>query len=107
MRFYISKLQLMWNGAVDAVAALVSAGIALLASRLHTNLINTQLKVLASLFIMSMCASCAIFLTANVSDRFLSYGGHLLFYMFYTFTITISRYSVCLKLPIHLYSILY
>lgn len=82
----------MWNGAIEAVSALLSAAIALLASRLHTSFINTKLKVLFVLFSMSWCASGAIFLTANASTRFLSYGGYMIFYIFYTFTITISRY---------------
>lgn len=86
--------QMMWNGAVEAVTTLLSAMIALLASRLHTSFINTKLKVLLALFTMSLCASGAIFLAANASDRFLSYVGHVIFYAFYTFTITISRYCI-------------
>lgn len=82
----------MWNGAVEAISTLLSAGIALLASRLHTSYINTKLKVYLVLFTMSLCASGAIFLTANAPNRFLSYGGYMIFYMFYSFTITISRY---------------
>lgn len=81
----------MWNGAADAIATILSVVVALLASRVHTNSINTQLKVMAALFAMSLCASGSIILTANVSNRFVSYGGYLLFYIFYTFTITISR----------------
>lgn len=81
----------MWNGAVDAITTTLSVVVALLASRVHTNSINTKLKVMAALFVMSLCASGSIFLTANVSNRFVSYGGYLLFYIFYIFTITISR----------------
>lgn len=83
----------MWNGAVEAVSTLLSAIIALLASRLHSSYINTKLKIHLALFTMSLCASGAIFLTANAPTRFISYGGYILFYMFYTFTITISRYT--------------
>lgn len=82
----------MWNGAVDAITTILSVVVALLASRVHTNSVNTKLKVMAALFTMSLCASGSILLTANVSNRFVSYGGYLLFYIFYTFTITISRY---------------
>lgn len=81
----------MWNGAIEAITTLISAAIALLASRLHSSFINTKLKVLMALFTMSLCASGAIFLTANASHRFISYAGHVIFYAFYTFTITISR----------------
>lgn len=82
----------MWNGAVDAVTTILSVVVALLASRAHTNSLNTKIKVMAALFAMSLCASGSIILTANASNRFVSYGGYLLFYVFYTFTITISRY---------------
>lgn len=86
-----NRPEVMWNGAVDAVTTILSVAVALLASRVHTNSINTKLKVMAALFGMSLCASGSILLTANVSNRFLSYVGYLLFYVFYTFTITISR----------------
>lgn len=95
----------MWNGAVDAITTILSILAALLASRVHTNAINTKLKVMAALFAMSLCASGSIILTANVSNRFVSYGGYLLFYIFYTFTITISRYlhpSIDFLLPLEL-----
>lgn len=82
----------MWNGAVEAISTLSGAAVTLLASRLHANLINTNLKILSALCTMSMCASASIFLTANVSSRFVSYAGYLLFYVFYNFTITVSRY---------------
>lgn len=82
----------MWNGAVEAISTLCGATVTLLASRLHANLINTNLKVLSALCTMSMCAGASIFLTANVSSRFVSYAGYLLFYVFYNFTITVSRY---------------
>lgn len=81
----------MWNGAIEAISTLSGAAVTLLASRLHANLINTNLKVLFALCTMSLCASAAIFLTANVSSRFVSYIGYLLFYVFYNFTITVSR----------------
>lgn len=90
----VLHLQSMWNGAIEATSAILSATVALLASRLHANFINTKTKVLAILFALSFCASAAIFLTANASHRFESYAGYLIFYMFYTFTITISRYSI-------------
>lgn len=83
----------MWNGAVEAVTTLLCAMIALLASRLHSNVINTKVKVLTSLFIMSIFASVAIFLTGNANHRFVSYAGYMIFYMLYTFTITIARYK--------------
>lgn len=76
---------------MEAIATLLSAGVALLASRLHASYINTQFKIHLALFTMSLCASGAIFLTANAPNRFLSYGGYMIFYMFYSFTITISR----------------
>lgn len=82
----------MWNGAIEAITTLISAVVALLASRLHASLINTKLKVLLALFTMSLCASGAIFLTANAPHRFVSYAGHVIFYACFTFTITISRY---------------
>lgn len=81
----------MWNGAVEALTTLLSAIVALLASRLHMSFLNTKLKVLGVLFTMSLCVSAAIFLTVNVSDRFLSYAGYVIFFIFYSFTITISR----------------
>lgn len=84
-------LQVMWNGAVEAVATLFSAAIALLASRLHLNYINTKFKIQLALFVMSMCASGAIFFASNAPNRFLSYISYILFCMFYNFTITISR----------------
>lgn len=84
----------MWNGAVEAISTILSATIALLASRMHTSFLNTKFKVLLVLCSMSLCASGAIFLTANVPNRFLSYGGFVTFYMFYTFTITVSRYKI-------------
>lgn len=85
----------MWNGAVEAISTLSGAAITLLASRLHANLINTNLKVLSALCAMSMCASASIFLTANATSRFVSYAGYLIFYVFYNFTITVSRYFFC------------
>lgn len=77
---------------MDAITTILSVAVALVASRVHTNSINTKVKVMAALFVMSLCASGSILLTANVSHRFVSYCGYLLFYVFYTFTITISRY---------------
>lgn len=81
----------MWNGAVEAVTTLLCAIIALLASRLHSSVINSKLKVLFVLFVLSIFASGGIFIAANTSDRFMSYAGYMMFYMLYTFTITISR----------------
>lgn len=82
----------MWNGAVEAISTLSGATVTLCASRLHANLINTNLKVLSALCTVSICASASIFLTANAPSRFISYAGYLLFYIFYNFTITVSRY---------------
>lgn len=84
----------MWNGAVESLTTLLSAGVALLSSHLHASVINTKIKILAALFVMSLGASAAIFLTANASNRFVSYAGYLAFYAFYIFTITVSRYQI-------------
>lgn len=86
-----NRPEVMWNGAVEAIATLLSATIALLASRLHTNVLNSKIKILLVLFIMSIFASGAIVLLANTSSRLISYIGYMMFYLFYTFTITISR----------------
>lgn len=83
--------QFMYNGAVEAATTLLSATIALLASRLHSSVINSKIKVLSVLFVMSMFVSGAIFLTGNATHRFVSYAGYMMCYMLYTFTITIGR----------------
>lgn len=84
-------MQHIWNGAVDAIATLLCAGIALLASRFHTNVLKTQRKKIILLGMLSLCLSGAIFLMANTNSRYIAYGGYTLFYMVYTFTVTISR----------------
>lgn len=81
----------MWNGAVEAVTTLLCAAIAMLASRLHSSFLNSKLKILWILFTLSIFASGAIFLTGNAGHRFVSYAGYMIFYMLYTFTITIAR----------------
>lgn len=81
----------MYNGAVEAATTLLSATIALLASRLHSGVINSKVKVLSMLFMMSMFVSGAILLTGNATHRFVSYAGYMMCYMLYTFTITIAR----------------
>lgn len=81
----------MWNGAVDAASTLLAAIVALLASRLNENIVNTRGKVLWSLFVLSLLSSATIIFMANTSMRFVSYGAYMIFYMFYIFTITVAR----------------
>lgn len=82
---------MIWNGAVDAVIALLCTLVALFASRLHSNILNTKLKMLSVLCLLSLGVSVAIFLLTNLGSRLISYGAFLMFYAFHTFTITISR----------------
>ncbi|XP_031621423.1 thiamine transporter 2-like [Contarinia nasturtii] len=102
-----NRPEVMWNGAIEAISTLISATIALLVGRLRTNYINTKSKVNSVLFVMSLCASCAIFLTANAPNRFLSYGGYILFYMFYNFTITLSSAEIAKELPKDSYGLIF
>lgn len=80
----------IWNGAVEACTTLLSASVALLASRLHENALNLR-RMLWLIVILSLLQGCGIFVAANTTSRFVSYGGYMFFYIFYTFTITISR----------------
>ncbi|XP_031621420.1 folate transporter 1-like [Contarinia nasturtii] len=102
-----NRPEVMWNGAIEAVATLFSAAIALLASRLHVNYINTKFKIQLVLFALSMSASGAIFVASNAPNRFLSYVSYILFCMFYNFTITISSAEIAKELPDDSYGLIF
>lgn len=81
----------MWNGAIEACATISGATVALLASKIHEGAWTRQQK-LWFLVVFSILQGTGLFVAANTSDRFVSYAGYMLYYILYTFTITISRY---------------
>lgn len=76
---------------MEAGTTLVCAGVALLASRLHENVFKTRPKLIGLLFTQSAFLSIAVFLMSTATHRYSSYAGYTIFYICYTFTVTISR----------------
>lgn len=85
-----NRPEVIWNGAVEAITTLLSASVALLASRIHENALNLR-RMLWLIVTLSLLQACGIFVASNTTSRFVSYAGYMAYYIFYTFTITISR----------------
>jgi len=93
-----NREEVMWNGAVEACATLLGATVALLASRVHKSTRSTIQK-LGYLLLFSLMQGGGLFIAASTTNRFVSYAGYLLFYILYTFTITISSAEIAKDLP--------
>lgn len=81
---------LVWNGAVEAVNTLLGAGVAILAGYVYTDRLS-RVAVLWMLVVCSVCEGGALVLASQTTLRIVSYIGYLLFYVMYSFTITVAR----------------
>lgn len=89
----------IWNGAVEATNTLLGAGIALLAGHLHDAggngwLSRRRRNVLVALVVLSLCQGAAIAVASQTTERTISYVAYSVFYVLYTFTITVASAEV-------------
>lgn len=86
-----SSQPVAWNGAVEAVNTLLGAGVSLLAGYVYTDRMS-RVTVLGILVVCSLCEGGALVLASQTTLRVVSYVGYSLFYVMYSFTITVARY---------------
>lgn len=87
----------IWNGAVEAINTLLGAGVALLAGHLHDSggwLTRRRRNVLFALVVLSLCQGSAIAVASQTTERTVSYVAYSVFYVLYTFTITVASAEV-------------
>lgn len=82
--------EIIWNGAVEATNTLLATGAALLAGYVYTDRMSRS-TVLWMLVACSLCEGGALVLASQTTVRNVSYVGYLLFYVLYSFTITVAR----------------
>lgn len=85
-----SSQPVVWNGAVEAVNTLLGAGVSILAGYVYTDRLSRP-AVLWMLVVCSVCEAGALILASQTTIRFVSYFGYLLFYVMYSFMITVAR----------------
>lgn len=96
----------VWNGAVEAINTLLGAAVALLAGYLHSDLLS-RAQLLWSLVVLSLCQGSAILVASQTTVRAVSYCGYAVFYVLYSFTITVASAEVAKHLEADSYGLVF
>lgn len=98
--------QMIWNGAVEAVNTLLGAAVALLAGHLRSERL-TRAQLLWSLVALSLCQGGAILAGSQTTVRWVSYVAYAVFYVLYSFTITVASAEVAKNLEDDSYGLVF
>lgn len=97
---------MIWNGAVEAINTLLAAVAALLAGHLHSERL-TRVQLLGSLIVLSCGQGASILVASQTDDRNVSYVAYGVFYVLYSFTITMASAEVAKGLPTDSYGLVF
>lgn len=85
--------EMIWNGAVEAAVTLGGATVALLAGYVHSTVLN-QNRIIFVVSVLTLCKGASVILMSLTTLRWISYIGYFIFYVLYSFSITIASAEI-------------